>query len=52
MTKAERDKEIARLFRNGYKLAEIADKLDMNIPQVKYRLKVIRQSQEVKRWWE
>ncbi len=52
MTKEEKDKEIARLFRNGYKVIEIAEKLDMKKPQVTYRLSVIRKSQEVKRWWE
>lgn len=51
MTKAEKDKEIARLFRNGYKRKEIAEKLDMTMQQVDYRLLVMRKSQKVKRWW-
>lgn len=52
MTKAEKDKEIATLFRRGCSYVEIADKMGMTTGQVEYRLRVIRQSTDVKRWWQ
>ena len=52
MTKTETNDEIARLFRQGYKIKEIAKKVGLKEKTVSYRLSVIRKSKEVKRWWE
>lgn len=46
------DKEIARLFYNGFRAKDIAKRLEITTSSVYNRLHRIRYVQEVKRWWD
>lgn len=45
--------EIKRLYFNGFRLQDIADRLCIPLETVKYRIKVMRKNGEiVERWWK
>jgi DNA-directed RNA polymerase specialized sigma24 family protein len=46
------NKQIVYYYRNGWKLKDIAIKLNLSETAVKSRLQRIRKTQEVKRWWK
>ena len=52
MTSKQIDNEIIYYFENGWKLKDIAIKLDLTPVAVKSRLQRIRRKREIKRWWE
>lgn len=46
------DNKIIYYYRNGYSAKAISEKTGLTVPQVKYRLQVIRRTKNIKRWWE
>lgn len=52
MTNRELDEKIEYYYRNDFSRKQIAEKLEISIGKVAYRLKEIRKRKELKRWWQ
>lgn len=48
----EADKQIIYYYRNGFRAKDIADRLGMTVPQIKYRIQRLRGKGMLKRWWK
>lgn len=46
------EKDIQRLYYNGFKAKAIADKLSVSVSTVYNRLHRLRKYTDVKRWWD
>lgn len=46
------DKEIARLYFNGFKAKDIAHRLNITVSSVYNKIHRIKRVQELKRWWD